>query len=254
MKTHPADLSHEFKRLFRTMTFVAGRSALHERGPQAQRFAEIYQQLGVLWEFLALQCRHTAGWRKLRAGKLACKLCGTLRDAPERWLLLPRDGRKTVGRKRLPNSGETFPNKRVATIVDDTIAFHGATLSVAVHNAYRSRMLRSGSGECDVSIAADRCVRVREGAMECWMDTSLAQLTLRGRKRGERPPYGAFVFELPKRVLKRFPILIEHDSRGDLVGVTVFRPVPVQSRRKTAKAAPRKRAGSRSERSGTRGA
>lgn len=150
----------------------------------------------------------------------------------ERWVLLPRDGKKTIGRQRFPNSGETFPNKRAATIVDDTIDFHGATLNVDVHNSYRSRLFQRSKLDC--SIAAERIVRVEEGDIECWLDTHLAKLTLRKHKRGERPPYSAFVFELPKRALKRFPILVEYDARGKLVGVTIFRPIPLERRRKTA--------------------
>ena len=114
------------------MSFVSRHPALNRRGQQAERFAELYQQLGMLWEFLALQCRHTEGRRKAREGKLACKRCGTI-----------------------------------------------------------------------------------------------------------RPPYGAFLFELPKRALKRFPILVEYDARGKLAGVTIFRPNPPGRRRKTARQAGR---------------
>lgn len=237
VKAGKSNLTREFKCLFRSMSFVSRHPSLNRRSPQAERLAEIYQQLGMLWEFLALQCRHAEGWRKAREGKLACKLCGTIRGAPERWVLLPRDGTKSIGRKLYPNSGETFPNKKAATIVDDTIDFHGATLNVAVQNAYRSRLFQRSKS--DISIAADRIVRVQEGDIECWLDTHLAKLTLRKHKRGERPPYGALLFELPKRALKRFPILVEYDGRGKLVGVTIFRPNPPGRRRKTARQAGR---------------
>lgn len=241
MKADKSNLAREFKRLFRSMTFVSDHASLNGRGPQAERLAEIYQQLGMLWEFLALQCRHTEGWRKVSEGKLACKLCGTIRGAVERWALLPRDGKKIIGRKLFPNSGETFLNKQAATIVDDTINFHGARLNVGVHNSYRSRL--SQRSKLDISIAADRIVRVEEGDIEYWLDTHLAKVRLRKRKRGERPPYGAFLFELPKRALKRFPILVEYDARGELVGVTIFRPTPPKRRRKMAQQAdPRKEA------------
>jgi hypothetical protein len=229
MKSDKSNLTHEFKRLFRSMSFAPRHPSLNGRGPQGERFAEIYQQLGMLWEFLALQCQHTEGWRKTREGKLVCKVCGTIRGVTERWVLLPRDGKKTIGRKLLANSGETLPNKKAATIVDDSIDFHGATLNVDIHNSYRSRLFQRS--KLDISVAADRIVRVKEGDIECWLDTHLAKLTLRKHKRGERPPYGAFVFELPKRALKRFPILVEHDARGELVGVTIFRPRPSRRRR-----------------------
>ena len=243
VKAGKSSLTRELKRLFRSMSFVARHPSLNRRGPQAERFADIYQQLGMLWEFLALQCRHTEGWRKTREGKVACKLCGTIRGVTERWVLLPRGGKKTIGRRLFPNSGETFPNKKVATIVDDTIDFHGATLNVDVHDAYRSRLFQRS--KLDLSIAAERIVRVQEGDIECWLDTHLAKLTLRKHKRGEGPPCGAFVFELPKRVLKRFPILVEYGARGEFVGVTIFRPIPLERRRKTAQQASSQRSRSR---------
>jgi hypothetical protein len=238
VKAGKSDLAREFKHLFRSMDFVSRHPSLSKRGRQGERFAEIYQQLGMLWEFLELQCRHQEGWRKTREGKHACKLCGTTRGTPEQWLLLPRDGKKVVGRMLFPNSSETFPNKKAATIVDDTIAFHGAKLHVSVHNAYRSRLFRR-SGH-DITIADDRIVRVEEDGIECWLDTHLAKLTLRKHKRGERPPYGAFVFELPKRALKRFPILVEYDGRGKLAGVTIFRPRPERRRQRMRRVRPGK--------------
>ena len=118
---------------------------------------------------------------------------------------------KVIGRKVFPNSADTFPNKRSAAIVDDAIELHGARINVAV--------------------PADRIVRLEEDDIECWIDTHLAKLTVRKHRRGERPPYGAFLFELPKRVLKRFPIAVEYDSRGDLVGITIFRSSPRQRKR-----------------------
>jgi len=132
--------------------------------------------------------------------------------------------RRIIGHKVFPNSARTFPNKRDASIVDDTIEFHGARCNVAVHNAYRSRLFPGSTN--DTSIAADRIVRLQEDEIECWIDTHLTKLTLRKRKHGECPPYGAFLSELPKRVLKRFPILVEYDARGTLVAVTIFRPSP----------------------------
>jgi hypothetical protein len=40
--------------------------------------------------------------------------------------------------------------------------------------------------------------------------------------------------ELPKRALKRLPILIEYDGHGELVGVTIFRPPARNRHRKGA--------------------
>jgi hypothetical protein len=144
--------------------------------------------------------------------------------------LLPRKGKKGIGRKLFPSSTATFPNKAAATIVNDTMTFHGAKLTVDVHNSYRSRLFPRS--KADVDIAAERIVRLHEGDVECWLDTHLIKVSLHKHKRGERPPYGALLSELPKRALKRFPILIEYDERGGLVGVTVFKPAARSRRRK----------------------
>ena len=104
-----ADLKRKLRRLFRSMDYVSRHPALKRTGPEAERLAEIYQQLGLAWEFLALQCRHRSGWRKTREGKFACKVCGLIRGASEWWLLLPRDGKKRIGHRAMPTSKRTFP-------------------------------------------------------------------------------------------------------------------------------------------------
>src|SRR2546427_639931 len=139
------------------MDFVSQHPALKRQGPRAERFAEIYQQLGMVWEFLALQCTHRGGWRKAREGKFACKVCGLIRGAKEDWLLLSAKKKKVIGRRSMPNSERTFPNRKAATVVNDTIDFHGAKLQVEVLNPHRSswRWFRKH----DWTIAADRLVR-----------------------------------------------------------------------------------------------
>jgi hypothetical protein len=112
MKTAVSNLRREFNRLLSSMDFVSRHPALSEKGVPAEYFAEIYQQLGTLWEFLALQCRHARGWRKTRDGAVVCKTCGTVRNVAERWLLLPLQGRKIVGRRLFPNSSKTFRTRR----------------------------------------------------------------------------------------------------------------------------------------------
>jgi hypothetical protein len=104
-----ADLKRKLRQLFRSMDFVSGHPALKRAGPEAERLAEIYQQLGLAWEFLALQCRHRGGWRKTREGKFACKVCGLIRGASESWLLLPREGKKRIGHRAMATSMRTFP-------------------------------------------------------------------------------------------------------------------------------------------------
>ena len=71
------------------MDFVLQHPALQRDTKEAARFAEIYQQLGLAWEFLALQYKLRGGWRKLKDGESACKICGTIRGVKEQWRLLP---------------------------------------------------------------------------------------------------------------------------------------------------------------------
>jgi hypothetical protein len=93
-KTKPdaakTQLKRDLRRLFRSMDFVSKHPALKNEGPEANRFAEIYQQLGVAWEFLALQCKHWDGFRKTRGGRAKCPICGTFEDVSEHWVLRER--------------------------------------------------------------------------------------------------------------------------------------------------------------------
>lgn len=228
MKPDVPRLPGEFKRLFRSMGFVSRHPALNGHGKEAERFADIYQQLGALWEFLALQCPHRAGWRTTRDKRHVCRLCGTISDAEERWHLLPRRGRQVIGRRREPTSRETFSNKRTATVVNEILEFHGAKLTVDVHNSYRSRLLRDS--KFDITVAAERTVRIEEAGVECSFSGSQVRLRLKKHQRGERPPFGAFVAELPKRALRKFPLLVEFTPRGELVGVDIFLPLSSKKR------------------------
>ena len=127
--------------------------------------------------------------------------------------------KKVIGRHCRPTCRATFPNKKAATIVCDTIKFHGAKLTVDVHNMYRSRLFR----ELKMDVAAERSVTLKEDGIECTVDSNFATISLRKRKRGEEPPYGAFIWELPKRALKKFPLLIEYTKNGELAEVSVLR-------------------------------
>jgi hypothetical protein len=217
-------LKREFGRLFRAMDFVSRHPAAKRETMEARRFAEVYQQLGKAWEFLALQCDHRAGWRKARGKKLVCKICGTVKGVRERWLLLPRDGKKTIGRRVLPNSKRTFENRKAATVVNDTLNFHGAKLNIEVLNLHQSRLFRRS----DILCAAERIVSLAEGGIECRVDGHLVTIELRKHKRGEMPPYGAFVWELPRKLLRNFPVMLEYDKRRRFVGLTIFRPAPAK--------------------------
>jgi hypothetical protein len=202
------------------MDFVSRHPALKRRSAEARRYAEIYQDLGLAWEFLALQCKHAGGWRKLRDGKFACKICGYIRGVQESWVLLPREGAKKIGRRTVPGSGYTFPNRKAATLVNDTIDFHGTKLNVEVLNEHRStsRWLRGR----DWTIAADRMVRLTEGGTEIRFDSYIIGVTLKQHRRGEMPPYSHFVSELPRKFLKKFPVMLQFDKRGRFTGLLIF--------------------------------
>jgi hypothetical protein len=89
-KSADAQLKSDLRRLEKSMDFVSEHPALRRNTKEAERYAEIYQQLGLAWEFLALKCRHQSGWRKASGGNLACKICGLIKDLEEPWVLVPR--------------------------------------------------------------------------------------------------------------------------------------------------------------------
>ena len=206
----------------RSMDFVPRHPALKRDTAEGRKMAEVYQQLGLTWEFLALQCQHRGGWRKLREGESACKVCGLIRGVKEQWLLLPREGRKSVGRRATPNSKRTFPNRRAATVVNDTIDFHGTKLNVEVLNPHRST--RRFFRKHDWTIAADRLVRLEEDGIEVRFDSCMVDVVLRKHRRGEMPPYSAFVSELPRKLLKNFPVMLQYDQRRRFTGLIIFKP------------------------------
>jgi hypothetical protein len=230
--SNQAQLQRDLRCLLRSMDFVSRHPALKRDSAEARRLAEIYQQLGLAWKFLALQCAHRDGWRKTREGKFACKVCGAIRGVKEQWLLLPRDEKKTIGHRAMPNSKRTFANRKAATVVNDTIDFHGARLNVEVLNMHRSssRLFRGR----DWTIAADRLVRLEEGGVEVRFDSHLVTVELRKHQGGEMPPYSHFVWELPRKLLKNFPVMLQYDKHRRFTGLVIFKPdihKPKRSRR-----------------------
>ena len=213
------------------MNFVSRHPAISRKGAQAERFAEVYQQLGMLWEFLALQCGHTEGWRKTREGAVVCKTCGTARNVTERWLLLPHQGRKIVGRRLFPNSSKTFPSKKAASIVNDRIDFHGVKVVVGVHNAYRSRLMRRDKA---VTIASDRIVQIHEDGIEGWFDTDLVEIKVRKRAAQNLRPTTLSLSSC-RSECSNGPAAGRIRWKGKLVGVTISRPAPATRRTKPAR-------------------
>ncbi len=122
----------------------------------------------------------------------------------------------------MPNSKRTFQNRKAATVVNDTIDFHGAKLNVEVLNPHRcnDRWFRKH----DWTIAADRLVQLKEAGVEVRFDSHLISVELRKHKRGEMPPYIHFVWELPRKFLRKFPVMLEFNKRRQFTGLTIFKP------------------------------
>jgi hypothetical protein len=226
-KLKEGELRKQLRRLFRSMDFVSQHPALNKEDAEADRYAEIYQQLGMAWEYFALQCQHRSGWRSLRDGNQACKTCGLIRGAEEGWLLVPRNGRKTIGHRAVPNSKKVFPDKKSATVVNDIVDFYGAILHVETLNRHKAtgRLFKNR----DWQIAEDRLVRLREGPVEVQFSTHTIDVRMTKRVKGEMPPYTHFVWELPRKLLKKFPVMVQFGKRDEFKGVIIWRP---QSRQK----------------------
>lgn len=130
----------------------------------------------------------------------------------------------------MPNSTRTFPTRKAATVVNDTIDFLGAKLNVEVLNPHwsQSRWFRKH----DWTIAADRLLRLKESGVEVRFDTHLVTVELRKHKRGEMPPYSHFVWELPRKLLKHFPVVLQFDKCRRFTGLVVFKPQNRLSKRK----------------------
>ncbi len=212
-------LQQQMRRLLRCMDFASKHPALDQPGREGRMLAEIYQLLGQAWELLALQCPHRTGWRKLKDGAQVCKACGTRKGTQEKWLLLPRAGPKIIGHMSRPTSMQTLPTRKAATVVKDEIRFQGARLSVEVLNSHKSRLFDWR----DITIAADRLIDLEEGDIRI----KLSEHTIRLRQKSRRPlnglPYSAFLSELPRKLLARFPVMVEYDRHGRFVGVVIFR-------------------------------
>lgn len=46
-------------------------------------YYNIYQQLGLAWEYLGLQCRHWDGYKKIKNKKEVCKICGKVKGVDD---------------------------------------------------------------------------------------------------------------------------------------------------------------------------
>jgi hypothetical protein len=67
-------------------------------------------------------------------------------------------------------------------------------------------------------------VRLEEGWFEVRFDTCMVSVEVRKHKRGEMPPYSHFVWELPRKLLRRFPVMLQFDKRRRFTGLAIFKP------------------------------
>lgn len=119
-----------------------------------------------------------------------------------------------------------FPNRKAGTVVNDTIDFHGAKLNLKVLNEHRSRLFRS----MNISCSAERLVRLDEDGVEVRFSEGMIIFRLKNHRRGERPPATGFVSDLPRKRLKKSPVLLGYDERGDFVELTIFKPEKSRAR------------------------
>ena len=217
-------LRKELRRLFRAMDFV-GENFLRNGGKQRTRqiHFDIYQGLGLAWEFLGLQCSHWDGYKRTKGGKEACRICGKIKGVREAYCLIPMNGgAKRIGTRVVPNSKKVFENKSKAQLVRDGIVFHGAALNVDVHNSYKSSLFGK---EREITIAGDRTVGLKEGGITCSVDEYTVNVETEPRDKRKKPPYGSFPWELSKSKLKLFPVIFHSDDKYRFLGLTIFRPV-----------------------------
>jgi hypothetical protein len=66
------------KKLMRSMDFVTDNFLNNDAlsWKKQKPYYEIYQQLGLAWQYLAEHCGHGDGYKKTKDGKRACKICG----------------------------------------------------------------------------------------------------------------------------------------------------------------------------------
>ncbi|MDP2602088.1 MAG: hypothetical protein Q8S00_05790 [Deltaproteobacteria bacterium] len=222
-RKNKAQLKPDLKRVFQALDFV-GKHLNGRRPPKAtqQLYFNVYQVLGLAWEFLGLQCKHWDGYKRSRDGKQVCRICGKLKGVQERLFLLADSGMKRIGRRAAPTSKETFANKSKAQIVHDQMVFHGAFLDVDVHNSYKSSLFGK---DHEITVAADRTVTLKESGIKCSVDEHVIDLKIEERPTTQKPPYGGFPWELSKEKLKHFPVIFRFDDNYRFLGLTIIRPV-----------------------------
>lgn len=212
-------LKKELKNLFKSMDYIADTYLYKskKRKKDIDRFFEIYQQLGLLWSFYGLQCRHWDGYKKSKNNAI-CKICGKVKGIQDDHYLLPIKGKKVIGKMVRPGKDYTDKaTKKEAEIVNDTISFHGARLNVSVYNGYVSSL--SGNR---INIAADRAVTLDENGLFIDLSKYIMGIKIKKIKKGV-PIFGGFLGEIPKRILKKIPIILSYTKNGKLAEIELLR-------------------------------
>lgn len=215
------NLKKELRALFKSMDYIADKYLAKRKVTKKNLsvFWNIYQQLGLLWEFLGLQCKHWDGYRK-KSDKFLCKICGKVKGVEERYYLLPAAGVKVIGRMIRPGKAKSKKlSKKEAEIVNDTIKFHGAKLNVSVFNEYISRLSEIGK---EINIAADRVVTLTENGLTIEISNYIAAMKIKTSEKSGAV-FGGFVWELPKKLLKKMPIILSYNKKGRLVEIEYLR-------------------------------
>ena len=86
VKTDKEHIKKELRKLFRSMDFVSKKFLADEKvaGKDFQTYFNIYQQLGLAWEFLGQQCKHWDGYKKTREKHEVCKICGKVKGVKDK--------------------------------------------------------------------------------------------------------------------------------------------------------------------------
>lgn len=100
MMMNKEHIKKELRKLFKSMDFISKKFLADEKacGKDFQVYFNIYQQLGLAWEFLSLQCRHWDGYKKTKDNKEVCKICGKVKGVEDSYYLLPKDKQRTRGK------------------------------------------------------------------------------------------------------------------------------------------------------------
>lgn len=96
------------KNIFKSLDYVSQKllgGRKFKKGEHQELF-NIYQQLGLAWEFLGLQCKHWDGFKKTRSKKKACKICGKIKGVNDSFLLIPIKTPSTTGFTKVKVTGD----------------------------------------------------------------------------------------------------------------------------------------------------